>query len=184
MKKVFVVGQPKFGYDPNEIETRKEFWSDANMMNSDLISKWNDVVGEDSKIYVVGNLFHSSLDVDARTEILSRLNGNIQVIKHKHDVETEGVQMVNSSKIIHSGMLVSIERFDEIDFNQQVSYSIISNDSRLIDKLNRDHIYYIYQECVIRRNHLHFPIFNVCVDFWKFTPVDIDIINTHYRRMF
>ena len=52
-------------------------------MNKEMIKKWNSVVKEGDKIYHLGDFIFGKKDIAA--EIISRLNGNIYLIKGNHD---------------------------------------------------------------------------------------------------
>lgn len=61
--------------------TKLRPWDDVEKMNEDMVSNWNSVVGQQDKVYVLGDVaFRSS-----HLNILGRLNGRKCLIKGNHD---------------------------------------------------------------------------------------------------
>jgi len=57
---------------------------DAEQMNEVLIKNWNDVVGKDDEVYVLGD-FAFVKRVPDTVAYMERLNGNITLIRGNHD---------------------------------------------------------------------------------------------------
>jgi calcineurin-like phosphoesterase family protein len=65
-------------------ETRK--FPDVDEMNAQLIARWNDRIGHDDDVYLVGDVFVSRrMTKETKVGILRMLNGRKTLIKGNHD---------------------------------------------------------------------------------------------------
>ena len=53
-------------------------------MNSEIIRRWNRVVGEEDDVFVLGDLVMGSLE---NVQFLEELNGHIHIVRGNHDVD-------------------------------------------------------------------------------------------------
>ena len=182
-KQTFVVGQPRFYSNPQENIVRKEIWDDAESMNDDLVSYWNENVEKEDTVIVVGELLHIEGD-----SILQKLNGKIIFVKNKTDaltkyVDDKSVTTVNSLDLLFNNESIYITNYLE-HINIIESNLIITSDSSvLVDKVNDKYVYYRDHKGVTRFiNNLSIPIFNVNLELWTYTPVNIDTILKLYSE--
>lgn len=80
--KTFFISDTHFYHD-RIIEYCSRPYADSIEMNEDLISKWNAVVGKDDIVWHLGDFCFGSKD--HVKEILSRLNGRINLVMGNHD---------------------------------------------------------------------------------------------------
>lgn len=75
--------QPFWLGHANIIEYCNRPFSNANEMNEEMIKRWNSIIKKGDKVWHLGDFILGKKDVAA--EIISRLNGNIYLIKGNHD---------------------------------------------------------------------------------------------------
>ena len=71
----------EFVYGPRGFKTIQE-------MNGALIRNWNETVGKDDDIYVLGDFFLGT-DYDYINEVLDKLNGRIHLVVGNHDTPSK-----------------------------------------------------------------------------------------------
>ncbi len=81
-KTVYFTADTHFGHK-NIIKYCNRPFSSTEDMQEGIISKWNDTVGDMDTVFHLGDF--SFLDKDKTRSILSRLNGNIVLVKGNHD---------------------------------------------------------------------------------------------------
>ena len=84
---IYFAGQPKFNSDPKHDFIRGQHWDDAESMNEDLISYWNDTVGKEDQVFVLGEFLDFSKNLSGKSieKLVSNLNGNILHVYHNQD---------------------------------------------------------------------------------------------------
>ena len=80
--KKFVIADTHF-YHTNIIESCNRPYDNAEQMNEDYIQKWNEVVRQHDKVYMLGDF--SFANKELTTELVSRLNGFIYLVIGNHD---------------------------------------------------------------------------------------------------
>lgn len=65
---------------------RGEKWKDEKEMNEGLKQLWNETVGPNDDVYLLGDIFFGKLD-DAMKEYLQSLNGKKRLVLGNHDQE-------------------------------------------------------------------------------------------------
>ena len=73
MSKLYFVGDINFSCDPQLELIRKDIWDDYQSMNEDLISNWNENVGENDTVFVIGTFFNFTSSLTEKKEIYSKL---------------------------------------------------------------------------------------------------------------
>ena len=82
MNNVFVTSDSHF-YHENIIKYCNRPYANAAEMNEDMIAKWNAIVGKDDIVWHLGDFAFGSKD--HVKEIVSRLNGRINLVMGNHD---------------------------------------------------------------------------------------------------
>ena len=181
-KNIFIVGQPKFHSNPQDNLNRREIWDDAESMNDDLISYWNDTVNDGDTVFVVGELL--SLDTDS---LLKRLNGNIILIRNSEDALTKYVNdklitTALSIDLVYEGYSIYMTNYLEHINTVESNLIVASDDVGLLSKVNDKYIYFEDSKGRTKFvNNLEVPIFNVNIEKWDFKPIHIDVILQLYR---
>ena len=80
--RIFIISDTHFDH-AKIIKYCNRPFSDVNKMNDEIINRWNDVVKNEDIVYHLGDLFLGS-KFDLKS-IISKLNGNIYLIKGNHD---------------------------------------------------------------------------------------------------
>ena len=147
-----------------KFEPESRPFSSLNEMHTVIINNWNNVVDIDDTVYIIGDVSFGKLT--ATVDILTRLNGNLILIKGNHDHEL-------LRKPSFSNCFIRIENFLEIKVNGQeytlCHYPMLS--------WNKSHInsYQLF-------GHLHSrwkgnnKQLNVGMDCHNLTPIDFDDI--------
>ena len=81
----FYIADTHFGHE-NVIKFDGRPFVDINDMNSTMRDKWNDVVGKDDVVYILGDFMWKFKDTDY--EFVKSLNGRKRLIKGNHDKAT------------------------------------------------------------------------------------------------
>ena len=68
-------------------------------MNGALIKNWNETVGKDDDIYVLGDFFLGT-DYDYINEVLDKLNGRIHLVVGNHDTPSKITWYTNWNNIV------------------------------------------------------------------------------------
>lgn len=63
---------------------RKKIFNDCDAMHNFLINKWNEKIGKEDDVYIVGD-FSNEIGYLKTTELLKSLNGNKYLIKGNND---------------------------------------------------------------------------------------------------
>ena len=79
---IFLTSDIHFGHK-NVIGFCNRPFRDVDHMNEKLIKNWNEVIGIDDVVYIIGDI--SFTGIEKTKEILRRLNGKKHVIKGNHD---------------------------------------------------------------------------------------------------
>ena len=187
MSKLYFVGDINFSCDPQLELIRKDIWDDYQSMNEDLISNWNENVGENDIVFAIGTFFNFTSSLTEKKEIYSKLNGRINHVNTGHDygkMEEEIGITYQEARFRYKDYLIHIS--NNFDFINKINcnFSVISNDNAMISKQNEKYIYIQepYSDVTIMKNRLQSPIYNVFIDSWDFCPVSIDEILYFYSN--
>ncbi len=85
-KKVFYIADTHFGH-ANIIKHCNRPFESADEMDNTLIENWNNVVGKDDIVIVVGDFAFKGA---THTEYLAKLNGKIYLVRGNHDKSAYG----------------------------------------------------------------------------------------------
>jgi calcineurin-like phosphoesterase family protein len=94
---IFFISDLHIGHS-NVIKFDERPFKDINEMHSELIERWNSVVGEDDIVFNLGDLFYKT-DLKTAKWFVSQLNGKIYHIMGNHD---------------KMGDMVALNRFEKI----------------------------------------------------------------------
>lgn len=90
MSKIFFISDLHFGHN-NIIRYDHRPYKNANEMDEDLIKKWNSVVSDEDKVYILGDIsWHNE---DKTVEIFNQLKGTKILIKGNHDNIKRGSEL-------------------------------------------------------------------------------------------
>lgn len=102
-QKVWFTSDLHFGHD-NVCRFAQRPWANAKDMGVGLITNWNEVVGEDDIVFVLGDMFwfHGRHDIK---RCVNKLNGTIYVIPGNHDkleaFELSTVKLLDGITVLH-----------------------------------------------------------------------------------
>ena len=80
---IFIVSDLHLGHNQSFIYGARGFKS-VEEMNETIIHKWNEVVGEEDDVYVLGDLVMGS---EENLQMLRRLHGWLHIIRGNHDTD-------------------------------------------------------------------------------------------------
>ncbi|WP_312370744.1 metallophosphoesterase family protein [Lachnoclostridium sp.] len=83
-----------FGYK-NILKFRTQF-TDVERMDSFILSMWNQKVGDEDEVYILGDLTHQSIDANTTVNYIEKLNGKKHLIVGNHDLH-----LLKDSKMRH-----------------------------------------------------------------------------------
>ena len=81
---IFIVSDLHLGHSKDFIYGARGFES-VEDMNTEIIRRWNRVVGEEDDVFVLGDLVMGSLE---NVQLLEELNGRIHIVRGNHDVDS------------------------------------------------------------------------------------------------
>jgi calcineurin-like phosphoesterase family protein len=183
---IYFVGQPKFNSDPKNDFPRGQHWDDTESMNEDLISYWNETVGKEDQVFVLGEFLDFSKNLSAKSieKLVSDLNGNILHVYHNQDRDIDfseyigvcilGTTIQYRQKTIH--ITNFLEHINRIESNLMIS----SCRRSLLNKINAKSIYYHKNGSTIFQNNISRPVFNVNIELWGYKPISIETILNSY----
>ena len=183
---IYFAGQPKFNSNPEGEFTRGQHWDDTESMNEDLIAYWNETVGENDQVFVLGEFFDLSKNLSGKSieKLVSALNGNILHVYHHQDRDTDfseytgicilGTTIQYRQKTIH--ITNFLEHINRIESNLMIS----SCRRSLLNKENSKSIYYHKNGSTIFQNNISRPVYNVNIELWGYKPVSIETILNSY----
>lgn len=154
----------------NIIEYENRPFTDVYNMNCEMIRLWNETVGKDDLVYIVGDL--SFGNVEFTNQLLPVLNGKKVLVLGNHD------QFVKSKKFDKS-LFLEICNYKEIDYKGKkfvmCHYPFASNDNKMIN------IYgHLHSNKIDDVHHCPMELpknsYNVGADVNGFKPIHIDNI--------
>ena len=177
--KIFLVADLHFGHK-NMIKfskTSRGMFNDVEHMNETIIQNWNNVVGKDDIVYLLGDISHSIKGKDTR-KLLERLNGRIILIKGNHDKNKD----INKYK----DLLEEVDNYKEIKYLYENKYYHIILSHYPFGTWNRS-----FQGSIMCHGHSHGryiaegKIFDVGIDsnVGGFEPLNIDFIIEESKKL-
>lgn len=161
MRKVFATSDSHFSH-LNIIKYCNRPWPTVDLMNSAIIEKWNETIGEDDIVIFLGDfLFCRKGDAKDTTErFAAALNGHKIIVKGNHDYK--------NFRYTEAGFLK--EAYQECSFG---SVCFCHNPYDLKENCNFfRHVYYGHVHNSLIKNPPRNST-NVCLDANDFTPIDI-----------
>ena len=163
MGKVFIVADTHFNHK-KILEYENRPYGSVEEMEKSLIRNWNSVVGKEDTVYHLGDF--GFCNIDSTSSILSRLNGNKNLIMGNHDRRHSirwwmdaGFNKVYDKPIIYRKFLVLSHEPPEY-FNTNTPYIWI---------YGHVHGCELYQTTT--KNSIC-----ACVERWDYKPFDIDYV--------
>lgn len=166
---IFFTSDNHFGHD-NIIKYENRPFNDTDNMNCEMVKLWNEAVGEDDLVYIVGDF--SFCNAETTNALLSSLNGKKVLVLGNHD------QFVKSKKF-NKSLLLEICNYKEITYKGKrfvmCHYPLASNDNKMINiyghlhSNRQDDIHYCSMD--LPKNS-----YNVGADVNGFKPIHIDKI--------
>ena len=98
MSKIFFTSDLHFNHDREFIFGSRGFKT-VQEMNGTLIRNWNETVGKDDDIYVLGDFFLGT-DYEYIKEVLNKLNGRIHLVSGNHDTPSKITEYTNWNNIV------------------------------------------------------------------------------------
>ena len=172
MKEYFITSDHHFFHN-NIIKYTDRPFDNVDEMNERMIEIWNSVVKPGDEVLHLGDLFFNSRGYDKAKEIISRLNGTIDLLKGNHDRFTK--------KKLHEVGIRNVGNFlikGKILFSH---YYIIQDPKYPHHGVDKTKEYFENNGCeVVFHGHRHSPNpkewknhFNVCVDLHEFKPLNL-----------
>lgn len=173
MGKIYLISDCHFNHS-NIIKYGRPF-SSIEEMNETIVSNWNDTVGEEDIVYVLGDFFMGKSD--GIEPILSRLRGHIKLIRGNHDTDARlkkyqelGVEYLGTNSFItYKGKIFILNHFPLVD---KAFYDAIINRDRTDIVFCYGHVH----EKPIHWEENPYALFHVGVDTNDFTPVPLEKI--------
>lgn len=160
----------------NIIEYENRPWKTVEEMDAGLIGNWNQVVGRNDEVYVLGDFCFKG--VSKAIEYLANLNGNIHLIRGNHDAFMEQLSfkafLAGRAQIPH---LVSEGWYKHMEVDGQelvlCHFPILYWDGQ--DDRHSIHLYG-HMHSRPNKQHPHPEAYNVGVDVNNYRPVSLEQI--------
>ena len=98
MSKIFFTSDTHFNHDREFVYSPRGFKT-IQEMNGTLIKNWNETVGNDDDIYVLGDFFLGT-DFNYIQEVLNKLNGRIHLVTGNHDTPLKITEYTSWNNIV------------------------------------------------------------------------------------
>lgn len=98
MSKIFFTSDTHFNHDREFVYSPRGFKT-IQEMNRTLVKNWNDTVGNDDDIYVLGDFFLGT-DFNYIQEVLNKLNGRIHLVTGNHDTPSKITEYTSWNNIV------------------------------------------------------------------------------------
>ena len=98
MSKIFFTSDTHFNHDREFVYSPRGFKT-IQEMNGTLVKNWNETVGNDDDIYVLGDFFLGT-DFNYIQEILNKLNGRIHLVTGNHDTPSKITEYTSWNNIV------------------------------------------------------------------------------------
>ena len=116
---IFIVSDLHLGHSKDFIYGARGF-ENVEDMNTEIIRRWNRVVGEEDDVFVLGDLVMGSLE---NVRLLEELNGRIHIVRGNHDVDSRWdfykelpnvVEVANSFHLSYDGYKFYLSHYPTI----------------------------------------------------------------------
>ena len=98
MSKIFFTSDTHFNHDREFVYSPRGFKT-IQEMNGTLVKNWNETVGNDDDIYVLGDFFLGT-DFNCIQEVLNKLNGRIHLVTGNHDTPSKITEYTSWNNIV------------------------------------------------------------------------------------
>lgn len=98
MSKIFFTSDTHFNHDREFVYSPRGFKT-IQEMNGTLVKNWNETVGNDDDIYVLGDFFLGT-DFNYIQEVLNKLNGRIHLVTGNHDTLSKITEYTSWNNIV------------------------------------------------------------------------------------
>lgn len=96
--KIFFTSDTHFNHDREFVYSPRGFKT-IQEMNGTLVKNWNETVGNDDDIYVLGDFFLGT-DFNYIQEVLNKLNGRIHLVTGNHDTPSKITEYTSWNNIV------------------------------------------------------------------------------------
>lgn len=158
-------------YHKNIIEYCNRPYADLEEMHDDMIAKWNETVGNDDRVYCLGDF--SFGNVGQTKDILAQLNGYKILIRGNHDSN-------GTCKLFD-------EWHQNLDFHSEYFTFLLSHYPYKTDGYeDKRELYTPTSDKFLIHGHVHNKwnfkgnMINVGVDVWDFYPIPLEYIEESY----
>lgn len=98
VSKIFFTSDTHFNHDREFVYSPRGFKT-IQEMNGTLVKNWNETVGNDDDIYVLGDFFLGT-DFNYIQEVLNKLNGRIHLVTGNHDTPSKIIEYTSWNNIV------------------------------------------------------------------------------------
>lgn len=168
--KIFFTGNLQFGR-PSAIKHFKRPFHDVEQMNQTLLNNWNNVVGEEDIVYVLGNF---AWDPTTAEEMLTSLNGVIVVVPGEID---EPLEELEDKEMMPDGCALIEPIFTAEEDNLTVSYWPLAE---WPNKSGGAYSFFGFPSAKYKTDHKK-RVVNVACDFWGYKPQSLDSIMALFK---
>lgn len=98
MSKIFFTSDTHFNHDREFVYSPRGFKT-IQEMNGTLVKNWNETVGNDDDIYVLGDFFLGT-DFNYIQEVINKLNGRIHLVTGNHDTPSKITEYTSWNNIV------------------------------------------------------------------------------------
>lgn len=98
VSKIFFTSDTHFNHDREFVYSPRGFKT-IQEMNGTLVKNWNETVGNDDDIYVLGDFFLGT-DFNYIQEVLNKLNGRIHLVTGNHDTPSKITEYTSWNNIV------------------------------------------------------------------------------------
>lgn len=177
-QKIWFTSDLHFGHR-NVIRFCNRPWEDVKQMGLGLIKNWNDTVGDDDIVFVLGDTFWFN-DSRAIKKVLSQLNGkDIYIIPGNHD-DFDAYHRVDDERIHLCADVVVVWITEKNQPKREVwlsHYPMMTwphRENGAIQLFGHIHSSPDRYEGVDQDLPLHWNQFDVGCDYWGYKPVSLD----------
>lgn len=98
VSKIFFTSDTHFNHDREFVYSPRGFKT-IQEMNGTFVKNWNETVGNDDNIYVLGDFFLGT-DFNYIQEVLNKLNGRIHLVTGNHDTPSKITEYTSWNNIV------------------------------------------------------------------------------------
>lgn len=168
--KIFFTGNLQFGR-PSAIKYFKRPFHDVEHMDQTLRANWNQVVGEDDIVYVLGNF---AWDPTTAEEMLTSLNGTIIIVPGEIDAP---LLELEDKEMMPEGCAVIEHIFTADEDNLTISYWPLMEWPK---KSTGAYSFFGFPNAKYKTDHKKRMV-NVACDFWGYKPQSLENIMALFK---